>query len=66
MPWKDQLRLAVRGLRWLFWPADQKMWANIARLLIWATMSLAISDQLWLVVLAAFVLYFPVSRLGRR
>ncbi len=44
MPWKDQLRLAGRCLRWLFWPAD----------------------QLWLPVLAAFLMYFPVSRLGRK
>ncbi len=66
MPWKDQLRLAGRCLRWLFWPADQKTWANIAMQLVMVTMTLAISRQLWLPVLAAFLLYFPVSRLGRR
>jgi hypothetical protein len=66
MTWKDQLRLAGRGLRWLFWPADQKTWANIATAVIVAAMTIAINYQLWLAVLAAFILFFPVSRLGRK
>lgn len=66
MPWKDQLRLAGRCLRLLFWPADQKTWANIAMWVLMVTMTLAIYWQLWLPVLAAFFLYVPVSRLGKR
>lgn len=66
MPWKDQLRLAGRGLRWLFWPATMETWANIATVIILAAMAIAIACQLWLPLLAAVFLSFPVSRLGRK
>lgn len=66
MPWKDQLRPGLRALRWLFWPADQETWANVAWLILWAAMSLAIDRQLWLAVLAAFLLFVPVVFLGKR
>ena len=66
MPWKDQLRLIARGLRWLFWPADQKTWANVAMWIVMVTMAVAIGLQLWLPLLVAFFLCFPVSHLGRK
>jgi hypothetical protein len=66
MPWKDQLRLIGRGLRWWFWPTNQKTWANVAMWLIWATMTIAIAGQLWLPLLAAFFLSVPVIWLGRK
>jgi hypothetical protein len=66
MPWKDQLRLAGRCLQWLFWPAELKAWANIAKLLIWVTMTLTIYWQLWLPLLATFFLSVPVAFLGRK
>ena len=66
MPWKDQLRLAGRCLRWLFWPPDRKTWANIAMWITMVTVMLAIYYQLWLVVLIAFLTYFPISHLGRK
>jgi hypothetical protein len=66
MPWKDQLRLGWRCLRWLFWPAELKTWANIATWVILVTMTLAVSYQLWLPLLAAFFISVPVQRLGRK
>jgi hypothetical protein len=66
MPWKDQVRLAARFLRWLFWPADQKTWANITMWIVVVTILLGVIYQLWLPVLAAFLLYYVASRLGRK
>lgn len=66
MPWKDQLRLGLRALRWLFWPADRKTWASIASVILAVTMTLAIRYQLWMVLLGAFVLVVLVSLLGRK
>ena len=66
MPWKDQLRLGRRCLRWLAWPADQKTWANITMWIIVVTVLLGVIYQLYLPVLAAFLLYYVASRLGRK
>jgi hypothetical protein len=66
MPWKDQLRLAGRGLRWFFWPAHQKAWANVVMWVLWATMTVAIADQLWLPLLAALVVSGATQWLGRK
>jgi hypothetical protein len=66
MPWKDQLRLIGRGLRWMYWPANQKAWSNVARWILSVTMAVAITYQLWLPLLAAFFLSVPVLWLGRK
>ncbi len=66
MPWKDQMRLAGRGLRWLSWQADQKAWANITMWIVVFTVLLGVIYQFYLPVLAAFLLYYVASRLGRK
>lgn len=39
MPWRDQLRLGWKILRWLYWPPPFPVWANVA---MWITIAAAL------------------------
>lgn len=66
MPWKDQLRLGWRMLRWAYWPPDQHAWANIASLIVLAAAIIAVSVQLWLGWLAALFLWYVIGHSGKK
>jgi hypothetical protein len=66
MPWKDQLRLGWRIVRWLWWPEEWHAWANIAIWVVSVTLIVAIYAQIWLAALAAFFLACIISAASRK
>jgi hypothetical protein len=66
MPWRDQLRVGLRVLRWMCWPEDQRIWANVADLVIFAALFIAVTAQIWLGLLAGLFLWFAVGFAGRK
>ena len=48
MPWRDQVRLAWKAIRWVYWISGIPIWANIT---IWIVSAAAIvsvlSGNLW-------------------
>jgi len=66
MPWKDQFRLGWKILRWVFWPENQRAWANAADVVLIVAIVVAIRAQVWLGLLAGFFLWFAVGFAGRK
>jgi hypothetical protein len=66
MPWKDQLRLGWRIVRWVWWPETVHAWANAAALVASAALVIAIVAQIWLGALAAFFLGVAICITGRK
>jgi hypothetical protein len=60
MPWRDQLRLAWRAVRWAIW-APIPVWANVVLKIAQLMISLGAGlGSLWIVA-AALVLAFAVG-----
>lgn len=51
MPWRDQLKLGWKIIRWLYWPAGWPVWANIVIWICTAVVLVCIATgNLWGIV----------------
>lgn len=66
LPVREQARMAWRGLRWAYWPENQPAWLNVFDLLLIPVFLIAITMQLWLVLLIAFFAWHAAGIYGRR
>lgn len=66
IPWREQARILGRAVLWVFWAKTHTAWANITTLICTCVITVAIIEQLWLVVLAGVGVGAIGALLGRK